>query len=248
MGIRSKLKSKTKSAARRVINRVRRARTSEVHNEIVPSTETTPVRTEAFPVETAPLPDSDELTEETEGLHVDLGDITEEAELPATDSDALETHTDTLASETAALAAELEADEVEPEELGPETDSAESSAASSSTSEKEDVRPPKLDGPEADGMQAEIIAAIQTIFDPEIPVNIYELGLIYDVDIHEGNKAYINMTLTSPNCPAAQSLPVEVKTKAEDVDGVTEANVNIVWDPVWGPHLMSEEARLELNL
>lgn len=107
---------------------------------------------------------------------------------------------------------------------------------------------PKLEGPEADALRVQIVAAIETIFDPEIPVNIYELGLIYDIDVHEGNTIEIAMTLTSPNCPAAQSLPAEVKLKAEEVEGVQSANVGIVWDPVWGPHLMTEEARLELNL
>jgi FeS assembly SUF system protein len=108
--------------------------------------------------------------------------------------------------------------------------------------------PPKLEGPEVDALCAEIVAAIETIFDPEIPVNIYELGLIYDIDVHEGNAIQIAMTLTSPNCPAAQSLPAEVKVKTEGIEGVQSANVEIVWDPIWGPHLMTEEARLELNL
>ena len=244
MGIRSKLKSKAKSAARRVVNRVRRSRNAEVAEEIVPSTYAAPVESEGFTQGPTPLTHMDELTEETETQSIQLDDVTEEAP-----SDRLAV--DRLEAETDALAAELEAEDAEgPDlELGPEPGDEEKAAEKNeSETASEEALPPKLEGPEAEGMQANIIAAIQTIFDPEIPVNIYELGLIYDVDIHEGNKAYINMTLTSPNCPAAQSLPVEVKTKAEDVDGVTEATVNIVWDPVWGPHLMSEEARLELNL
>jgi FeS assembly SUF system protein len=93
----------------------------------------------------------------------------------------------------------------------------------------------------------EVIARIQTVFDPEIPVNIYELGLIYGVTIDEG-AVRVEMTLTSPNCPSAQSLPDEVRTKIADLEGVATVDVEVVWDPPWGPERMSEEARLELNL
>ena len=96
-------------------------------------------------------------------------------------------------------------------------------------------------------LKPRIIEAISKVYDPEIPVNIYELGLIYEVEV-TGDSAAVTMTLTSPNCPAAQSLPEEVKVKAIEVDGITEAQVEIVWEPVWGPHLMTEAARLELNL
>jgi FeS assembly SUF system protein len=141
--------------------------------------------------------------------------------------------------------------EIEPAvELGP--DLVEPEVAPSVEAEAEVAqappRPPKREDEEAKAIQAAIIELIQTIFDPEIPVNIYALGLIYDVDVHEDNKAFITMTLTSPNCPAAQSLPADVKVKAEDAEGIDEASVEVVWDPVWGPHLMTEAARLELNL
>lgn len=108
--------------------------------------------------------------------------------------------------------------------------------------------PPLLEGDKADIIRNDVIEQIQTIFDPEIPVNIYELGLIYEVHVHENMAVNVIMTLTSPNCPAAQSLPNEVKVKTEDLEAVTEAAVDVVWEPVWGPHLMTEAARLELNL
>ncbi len=101
---------------------------------------------------------------------------------------------------------------------------------------------------EAARIETEVVEAIKTVFDPEIPVNIYELGLIYDVDVHPGSVVAVRMTLTSPNCPAAQSLPEEVKQKSASVDGVEEARVKVVWDPPWGPQMMSEAAQLELNL
>lgn len=92
------------------------------------------------------------------------------------------------------------------------------------------------------------VDAIYTIFDPEIPVNIYELGLIYDVAVDEAGLVAVEMTLTSPNCPAAQSLPGEVETKTSAVEGATGASVEVVWDPPWEPSMMSEAAQLELNL
>ena len=93
-----------------------------------------------------------------------------------------------------------------------------------------------------------VVEVLQTIYDPEIPVDIYALGLIYDVDVKESRDVEIRMTLTSPNCPAAQSLPGEVEVKSAGVQGVRSAMVDIVWDPPWGPERMSEEAKLELNI
>jgi len=87
---------------------------------------------------------------------------------------------------------------------------------------------------------------IKTVFDPEIPVNIYELGLIYDIAV-SGKDVKILMTLTSPNCPAAQSLPAEVRQKIKALPGVEEVDVEIVWDPPWGPEMMSEAAKLQLG-
>ena len=93
-----------------------------------------------------------------------------------------------------------------------------------------------------------IIEALSTIFDPEIPVNIYELGLIYDVIVDANHVVKVEMTLTAPNCPAAQILPGEVKTKAGAVDGVTEAHVEVVWEPPWSMDRMSDAAKLQLGM
>lgn len=93
-----------------------------------------------------------------------------------------------------------------------------------------------------------VLGAIQTVFDPEIPVNIYELGLIYDVVIDKDANVGIRMTLTAPGCPAAQSLPVEVREKVARVPGVASARVEIVWEPAWSKDRMSEAAKLQLGL
>lgn len=93
----------------------------------------------------------------------------------------------------------------------------------------------------------QIIEKLQTVFDPELPVNIYDLGLIYKVDVNEKGYAQITMTLTAPSCPAAQSLPVEVDSKVREVEGVTDANVMITWTPKWEKSMMSEVAALELG-
>lgn len=97
-------------------------------------------------------------------------------------------------------------------------------------------------------IEAQVIEALRTIFDPEIPVNIYELGLIYDVKVEPSGAVAIRMTLTSPNCPAAQSLPSEVEAKVKAVPGVTDAKIEIVWEPPWDPAKMSEAARLQLGM
>ena len=93
-----------------------------------------------------------------------------------------------------------------------------------------------------------IIKAICTIYDPEIPVNIYELGLIYDVEISEDRDVRIEMTLTSPNCPVAESLPVDVENKVKEIDSIENVKVNIVFEPPWTKDMMSEEAKLELGM
>lgn len=93
-----------------------------------------------------------------------------------------------------------------------------------------------------------IVGVIKTIYDPEIPVDIYELGLIYDVLVNEDNDVKILMTLTSPNCPVAETLPVEVEEKVKSLDLVKDAEVEITFDPPWTQDLMSEEAKLELGL
>ena len=93
-----------------------------------------------------------------------------------------------------------------------------------------------------------IVKVIKTIFDPEIPVDIYELGLIYDVFVNEDNAVKVLMTLTTPNCPVAESLPLEVEEKIKSIDDVTDAEVEITFDPPWSQDLMSEEAKLELGM
>jgi FeS assembly SUF system protein len=93
-----------------------------------------------------------------------------------------------------------------------------------------------------------VIAALRTVYDPEIPVNIFELGLVYDVAIAEGGEAHIRMTLTTPMCPVAEELPIEVESKARSVDGVKSARVDLVWDPPWSMEMMSDAAKLELGM
>ena len=93
-----------------------------------------------------------------------------------------------------------------------------------------------------------VIEEIKKIYDPEIPVNIYELGLIYKIEVDEKNKVDIDMTLTSPNCPVAESLPKQVKDNIMKVEGVSDVNLNLVWEPPWDKDKMSEAAKLELNL
>ena len=97
-------------------------------------------------------------------------------------------------------------------------------------------------------LKNQIIAEIKKIYDPEIPVNIYELGLIYDIKVENKNTAKVKMTLTSPNCPVAESLPKEVKDSIMQVEGIDKVDLDLVWDPPWDKTMMSEAAKLELNL
>lgn len=97
-------------------------------------------------------------------------------------------------------------------------------------------------------LKPKLIEALSTVYDPEIPVNIYEMGLIYDIDVDAEGLVGVRMTLTSPGCPAAQSLPVEVKAKAKAVPGVSDAWVDVVWDPQWDMNKMSDAAKLQLGL
>lgn len=105
--------------------------------------------------------------------------------------------------------------------------------------------PAVAEGDEA--LQEAIIDALKEIYDPEIPVNIYDLGLIYNVEVNDGH-ALVTMTLTTPHCPVAESMPGEVELRVGSVPGVGDAEVNLVWEPAWGPDKMTDEARLELGM
>jgi FeS assembly SUF system protein len=97
-------------------------------------------------------------------------------------------------------------------------------------------------------LELKVLDALQTCYDPEIPVNIYELGLVYGIEISESAEVRIKMTLTAPNCPVAASLPVEVESKISAIEGIKSAKVDIVWDPPWNPEKMSESAKLQLGM
>ena len=97
-------------------------------------------------------------------------------------------------------------------------------------------------------LKEKIITEIKKIYDPEIPVNIYELGLIYDIKVDKENNVKVNMTLTTPNCPVAESLPKEVKDSIMEINEVNKVDLDLVWDPPWDKSMMSESAKLELNL
>jgi FeS assembly SUF system protein len=107
---------------------------------------------------------------------------------------------------------------------------------------------PSLPETEIDRLTDEIVAALKTVYDPEIPADIYELGLIYKVDIEDDRSVTVDMTLTTPNCPSAAELPQMVENAVASVAGVSGAKVNVVWDPPWDQSRMSDEARLVLNM
>lgn len=113
--------------------------------------------------------------------------------------------------------------------------------ASKKSKEKRPEEPP------APNLEEQVIDALRTVYDPEIPVNIYELGLVYDVDASTEN-VLIRMTLTSPGCPVAGSLPIEVESKVGAIEGVKSARVELVWDPPWNPDMISEAGKLQLGI
>ncbi len=123
------------------------------------------------------------------------------------------------------------------DESAPASD--ETSAGSESTSEQ---------ARNVDDIKYDVVAALKTVYDPEIPVDIYELGLIYELEVDETGRAHILMTLTSPMCPVAETLPPEVEAKAREVEGVTDVELELVWDPPWDMERMSPAAKLQLNL
>ena len=96
-------------------------------------------------------------------------------------------------------------------------------------------------------IEEKLVAMLKTVFDPEIPVNVYDLGLIYKIDVTDNGEANIDMTLTAPNCPAADFIMEDVRLKVESIDGITSANINLVFEPEWDKDMMSEEAKLELG-
>ena len=106
----------------------------------------------------------------------------------------------------------------------------------------------KSNSEEAKSLGEKIVGVLKTIFDPEIPVDIYELGLIYDIVVQKDNSVKIKMTLTTPNCPVAESLPKEVKDTVMEITDVKKVDLDLVWDPPWDKSMMSEAAKLELNL
>ncbi|WP_024509762.1 SUF system Fe-S cluster assembly protein [Bradyrhizobium sp. ARR65] len=124
------------------------------------------------------------------------------------------------------------------------TDTTDTAEAQLSHMETQSALPPE----ETERLTKDIIAALKTVFDPEIPADIYELGLIYKVDIKDDRSVDVVMTLTTPNCPAAGELPTMVENAIASVPGVGMVNVSVVWEPVWSPERMSDEARLVLNM
>ena len=105
--------------------------------------------------------------------------------------------------------------------------------------------------PEAEAektLEDKVVDVLRTVYDPEIPINIHELGLIYEVDVSDEGHVHVVMTLTSPNCPVAESLPAEVETKVKGIHGVTGVKLELTWEPPWGPDKMTEAARLQLGM
>jgi FeS assembly SUF system protein len=129
-----------------------------------------------------------------------------------------------------------------------EQDTSEVSVAVAAPAEAAPAPGPALAADEVARLTDEIIAALKTVYDPEIPADIYELGLIYKVDIADDRKVTVDMTLTTPNCPSAAELPAMVENAVATVPGVGEVAVNVVWDPPWDQSRMSDEARVALNM
>ena len=127
-------------------------------------------------------------------------------------------------------------------------DTATAGAASVAAAPDAAEKPSTIPADEMARLTDDIVGALKTVYDPEIPADIYELGLIYKIDIGDDRGVKVEMSLTSPNCPAAQDLPIQVENAVASVAGVKESKVNVVWDPPWDPSRMSDEARLVLNM
>ena len=128
----------------------------------------------------------------------------------------------------------------------PKTDSA--AAAERTQENAEVVGSPAMPQAELNKLTDDIIAGLKTVYDPEIPADVYEIGLIYKIDSGDDRAVKIDMSLTSPNCPSAQELPIMIENAVSSVPGVKETKVTVVWDPPWDPSRMSDEARLVLNM
>jgi FeS assembly SUF system protein len=102
--------------------------------------------------------------------------------------------------------------------------------------------------PTARDLEEKVVDQLRSVYDPEIPVNIFELGLVYDIDVAPDGKVAVRMTLTSPMCPVAGTLPPDVEARLRSIPGVTDARVEVTWEPPWGPEMMTEAARLQLNM
>jgi FeS assembly SUF system protein len=138
----------------------------------------------------------------------------------------------------------IEAKNLEAQNLETKNLESKDSEAKTSNMETQSTLPPE----ETERLSGDIVAALKTVFDPEIPADIYELGLIYKVELKDDRSVDLMMTLTTPNCPAAGELPQMVENAVASVPGVGVVNVNLVWDPAWTPDRMSDEARLVLNM
>jgi FeS assembly SUF system protein len=138
----------------------------------------------------------------------------------------------------------IEAKNLEAKNLETKNLESKDSEAKTSNMETQSTLPPE----ETERLSGDIVAALKTVFDPEIPADIYELGLIYKVELKDDRSVDLMMTLTTPNCPAAGELPQMVENAVASVPGVGVVNVNLVWDPAWTPDRMSDEARLVLNM
>ena len=142
-------------------------------------------------------------------------------------------------------------DDPKPEDESPKPDGKHNVAAPPATPMAKTSAPPKEKPSEPidiDAVHKEIIKAFKTVYDPEIPVDIYELGLIYEIKIEPDGNTYVKMTLTAPNCPAAGILPGQIESAARGVEGVYDVKLDLVFDPPWGPDRMSEAAKLELGM
>jgi FeS assembly SUF system protein len=139
-------------------------------------------------------------------------------------------------------------DPTEPKPDSTPASPANAAAAADAATPAGSAAPPAVPADELARLTDEIVAALKTVYDPEIPADIYELGLIYKVDIAEDRGVTVDMTLTTPNCPSAAELPHMVEDAVASVPGVRETKVNLIWDPPWDPSRMSDEARLVLNM